>query len=48
MEPALRDDRRQLLRDIADNTGINRETACLIVIEDLDIMEVSTKVVQKI
>ncbi len=43
----FRDDRRQSLRDIADNTGINQKAICQIVTEDLGMVKVSAKVVPK-
>ncbi len=47
MELVLHDDRRQLLRDITDNAGINRETVRLIVTEELGMVKISAKVVPK-
>ncbi len=47
VELVLRDDHRQSLRDIADNTGINRETFHLILTEYLGMTKVSAKVVTK-
>ncbi len=42
VELALYDDCKQSLRNIADNTGVNRKTV-LIVTEDLGMMKVSAK-----
>ncbi len=47
VELALHNDRRQSLRDVADNTGINRETFRLIVTEDLGMTKISARVVPK-
>ncbi len=47
VELVLCDDRRQLLKHIADNTDINRETVRLIVTKDLGMMKGSAKVVPK-